>query len=321
MKKNWILFLLSAVLIFALTACQPKPKESFTSAYINLLEAETYEFSTDIHFNLDIPNLPEKDQKGIEDLNNSKITITGKTNTKTKETEMTVKGKMKVKGKTMDLDIPVLIDEQKQLGYLKLDGLADQFGTLINHPDVKFDNFKGKFLEFPLHQDEATSEEKKEKLLKSLNNTIDNLSDSHFKEESLTDKEKEQGVAQKITLSLNDQLIKSVIQQIFKVYQDNLKEKFTKNDLDDVFKHVNFKKSNWTVSLDDKENLLTQQTDFTMGVDVHKKPASFKIKAMTSFSNMDGEVNINIKPEKQDIVTLFEFKTMVGAEIIRARRG
>ncbi|NPC93059.1 hypothetical protein HOO54_12655 [Bacillus sp. WMMC1349] len=320
MKKNWTLFLLSVVLIFALTACQPNPKESFTSAYMNLLQAKTYEFSTDLVLNLNIPNLPDRDQKGIEDLNNSKITITGKTNTKTKETEMTVKGKIKIKGKTMDLDIPVFIDEKKQLGYLKLDGLADHFGILIKHPDVKFDNFKGKFLEFPLHQDEATSEEKKEQLLKSLNRTLDQLSDRHFKEEDLTDKEKEQGAAQKITVSLNDQLIKSVIQQIFKVYEDNLGEKFTKNDLDDVFKHANFKKSNWTVSLDDHEKILNQQTDFEMGVDVHKRPASFKIKAMTSFSNMNGEVKFNI-PEKQDIVTLFEFKTMVGAEIIRSRRG
>ncbi|MDA1475079.1 hypothetical protein [Bacillus changyiensis] len=314
MKKNWLLFLLSSVLVFALAACQQdgaKLKETYTSAYKKMKNAETYEFSTDLGLKVDVSNLSgAEDQKAADMINNAKLTISGKTNTKTKQSEVVFKGKINVFGKPMNFDIPVYMDEKKQIGYIKLDSVIENFGPMIQSKlGLDVTKLKGKYLELPLDEMKTASndtEKMQNDLVKTLQKAVDDISDDKFEKEDLTDKEKKQGATQKITVSIQDEKIKDIMMKVMDTIKQTTGGKTNKEDLEKV-KFENFKV---TSTFDDKDNFLTQDLSMKMAFDQKDYPKSFTITTSTTYKNIDGKVTFSTKPKKDEIVTLPELQGM-----------
>ncbi|NPC93057.1 hypothetical protein HOO54_12645 [Bacillus sp. WMMC1349] len=332
MKKNWILFLMSAVLVFALAACQqdkqaasnskPTLKESYTSAYKKLFTADTYEFTSKVNLKLDIPEQTAIDQEILESLNNSEFTIDGKMNKKTKEVELSFKGKIKVKGQTLDLDIPVYLDQKKQLGYIKADSFAENFGVFVDMPGLKLNSFKGKYLEFSLNdgkKDTGETDTNQKLVMDYLRDSTDKLPESKLKKEELTDTEKKQGAAQKIVISYSDQEAKASIENAIELLGENSEEIIKKDELKDEFKNMTFKKFDLTTTLDKKENLLTETGDISLVTKQDSsKRATIGLTFQTLYKNLNGNVTFSA-PKKEDIVKEDEIKDMVKADVMKSQ--
>ncbi|ASB88930.1 hypothetical protein OZL92_05570 [Bacillus sonorensis] len=318
-KRNWFLFLVVSVFILALAACQQAdPKGSYAAAYKKLAEAEKYDFSSDIGLKVDASNMGAEDKQVAEILNNLKLTVSGKTDSKTKQSEIVLKGQVKVENMTMNFDVPVFMDEKKQVGYIKLDSVLDNFGIFLGTAGMNFDSLKGKYLEFPLEEDQSSSgetEEIQKKLMDSIKKAADNLSSDQFKQADLTDKEKEQGASEKFTFSLNDEEIKKALVKIIEIIGEASEKTLSKEDLNNVkdnLKDLTFKKYKVTTTLDDKKNILSEKADISIDFDIKDFPASIGITTNSSFKEIDGDVTFSHKPKKADIVTEEEAEKLMA---------
>lgn len=322
-KRNWFLFLIISAFVLALAACQQAdPKGSYAVAYKKLAEAEKYDFSADIGLKVDASNMGAEDKQIAEVLNNLKLTVSGKTDSKTKQSEVVLKGQMKVQNMTMNFDVPVFMDEKKQVGYIKLDSVLDNFGLFLGTTGMNFDSLKGKYLEFPLEDDQSSSKEAEDiqkKLMDSIQKGADNLSADQFKTEDLTDKEKEKGASEKITFSLKDEEVKQVVMNVIKIIGDASEKTLSKDDLNNVkdgLKDLTFKKYNVTTTLDDKKNILSQKADVSIDFDIKDFPKSIAITTDSSFKEIDGEVTFSHKPKKSDIVTEEEAQNLMANDAL-----
>ncbi|WFA03293.1 hypothetical protein [Bacillus sp. HSf4] len=320
-KRSWGLFLLLTVFVLALGACQQAdPKGSYAAAYKKLLAAKSYEFSSDIGLNVDASNLGAEDKQIVEMLNNAKLTISGKTNTKTKETEAVIKGQLKVQNMSMDVNVPIYMDEKKQVGYIKIDSVLDSFGVFMGTAGMQFDSLKGKYLEFPLEDDKSSAKETEEiqkQVMESVKKAADDLPADKFEKADLTDKEKDQGAAQKIKFSFTDKEIKSSLMKLIEIVGDASGDTLSKDELNDVkdgLKDITFTKFNVTTTLDDKENLLSEKADVQMDFDIDEFPKSLGLTFSTTYKNIDGDVTFDHKPAKGDIVTEDELENLMAQD-------
>ncbi|KAA6451859.1 hypothetical protein [Bacillus swezeyi] len=320
-KRNWFLFLLLSAFVLALAACQQAdPKGSYAAAYKKLLAADSYEFSSDIGLKVNATNLGAEDKQIADMLNNANITISGKTDAKTKQSEAVIKAQLKVQNMSFDFDIPVYMDEKKQVGYIKIDSVLDSFGIFLGTAGMNFDSVKGKYLEFPLDEDKSSSkdtEEIQKQVMESIQKAADNLPADKFEKSDLTDKEKEQGAKQKVAFSFSDKEIKAAVVKFIEIAGEATGEAVPKKELDNIkdgLKDVTFKKFDVTSTIDDKENLLTENADISLAVDSEKAPQSFGITTSTTYKNIDGDVTFDHKPKKEDIVTEDELQSLMAAD-------
>ncbi|MGG3026949.1 hypothetical protein ABEP03_06960 [Bacillus licheniformis] len=302
-KRIFSLLMLMSAFVLVLAACQQAdPKGSYAAAYKKLISAKSYEFSSDIGLKVDASNLGAEDKQFADMLNDATLTISGKTNAETKQSEAVIKAKLKVQNMSLDFDIPVYMDEKKQVGYIKIDSV------------------KGKYLEFPLEDDKSSSkdtDELQKQLMESIKEAADNLPADKFEKADLTDKEKEQGASQKVAFSFSDKEIKAAVVKFIEIAGKASGEAVPKSELNkikDGLKDVTFKKFDVTSTIDDKENLLTENADISFSVDSKKAPQSFGITASTTYKNIDGDVKFEHKPNKEDIVTEEEFEKLMAQD-------
>ncbi|MCY8348042.1 hypothetical protein MOC74_21710 [Bacillus haynesii] len=318
-KRIFSLLMLMSAFVLVLAACQQAdPKGSYAAAYKKLISAKSYELTSDISLKIDTSNLDDKNLKIAEVLNQSKFTINLKTNMETKESEAVFKGKIKVKNITLDVNVPVYVDEKKQLGYMKLDSFINYSGLLFRTPRMYPENLKGKYLEFSLDEDEPTSEETEEiqkQMMESIQKASENLPEDKFKKAELTNEEKEQGAAQKLTFQFNDKEIKAALIKLIEIAGDATGKTVQKNELANIkegFQNITFKKFDVTSTIDNKENLLTEKANISVAVDNKDVQRSFDINAFTTYKNIDGKITFDHKPKKEDIVTEEEFRNMTS---------
>ena len=320
-KRIFSLLMLMSAFVLVLAACQQAdPKGSYAAAYKKLISAKSYEFSSDIGLKVDASNLGAEDKQVADMLNDATLTISGKTNAETKQSEAVIKAKLKVQNMSLDFDIPVYMDEKKQVGYIKIDSVLDSFGFFLGTAGMNFDSVKGKYLEFPLEDDKSSSkdtDELQKQLMESIKEAADNLPADKFEKADLTDKEKEQGAAQKVAFSFSDKEIKAAVVKFIEIAGKASGEAVPKSELNkikDGLKDVTFKKFDVTSTIDDKENLLTENADISFSVDSKKAPQSFGITASTTYKNIDGDVKFEHKPNKEDIVTEEEFEKLMAKD-------
>nr|MDH3163650.1 hypothetical protein [Bacillus licheniformis] len=216
-KRIFSLLMLMSAFVLVLGACQQADPKGSYAAYKKLISAKSYEFSSDIGLKVDASNLGAEDKQFADMLNDATLTISGKTNAETKQSEAVIKAKLKVQNMSLDFDIPVYMDEKKQVGYIKIDSVLDSFGIFLGTAGMNFDSVKGKYLEFPLEDDKSSSkdtDELQKQLMESIKEATDNLPADKFEKADLTDKEKEQGASQKVAFSFSDKEIKVCGRQV-----------------------------------------------------------------------------------------------------------
>ncbi|MDA7027829.1 hypothetical protein PJ311_14715 [Bacillus sp. CLL-7-23] len=319
MKKNWLLLLITSVLVFALAACQQvDPKQSYTTAFKKMLDSKIYDFSTDIDINIDTSNLTGVSKEVAEVFNNADLTVDFKANKDTKQSQFIFKGKFSYRNLSMNFNVPVYLDENKKRGYIKLDSLIENFGIILGPSTVqRLESVKGKYLEFPLEKGDYRSqdtEKVKRLFLKSLETFADDFPQDKFKEEDLTDKEKQQGTEQRITLSFSDKEIKDAYTHFAKQFGKELNHPIKESDLSDLqqeLKEVKFKKFNMTTSINKEKSLQHLTTDVSIGVDNKDFQGDFNIKFSTAYNSLDRKVKFEYKPEEDQIVTMDELEGLV----------
>ncbi|MDA7027824.1 hypothetical protein PJ311_14690 [Bacillus sp. CLL-7-23] len=342
MKKKWTLLVLISVFVLALAACQQggdkktasqkseqkkteqkitDPKQLFTTAYKNTQDAKTFDVSADIDINVDPSSIKDENKEFVEVINNAKLKADVRGNTETKQYEVVLKSKFSYQGLSMDINLPVYIDENKQHCYVKVDSMIKSFGFVLNAKGINLESVKDKYLEVPIEyyqQQQITSqktEEIKQKTLESLGK-ID-IPKDNFKKEELTDKEKQQGAAHKITLSFSDENFKALFINFVNVLGEAMNKPIKDNkmsQLKDGLKKINFKKMNFTATIDDKNAFQNFNTDILVNVGQFEKgnfSGDIGLKLSTTYNSVNGDITFKYKPKENQIVTQAELNKLL----------
>ncbi|MDA7027828.1 hypothetical protein PJ311_14710 [Bacillus sp. CLL-7-23] len=270
---------------------------------------------TDIDINIDTSQLYGTQKKFVKMLNNAKITVDVRGNEETKQSEVVFRGKYTYVSFSKDFNLPIYLDENKHVGYLKLDDLLENFGMFIGTNSRNLESVKDKYLEFPLEERNHLSSQKtaelKRTLLKSIRNIANDFPQDKFKEGNLTDKEKQQGTAQKVTLSLNDKDSKGTLIKIAEDIGKAIDKPFSDSDLNNMkedLKDITFKKMNFTTKIDDKGILKNLTTDLLVNID-NQSDIGFKFS--TTFHSTNGNVQFKHKPKADQIITEEQLQSLL----------
>ncbi|NPC93060.1 hypothetical protein HOO54_12660 [Bacillus sp. WMMC1349] len=342
MKKKWTLLVLISVFVLALTACQqggdqkaashktteqketePKkitdPKQLFTTAYTNTQNAKTFDVSTDIDINIDPSSVKEKYKKFIEAINSAKLKADVKGNTETKQYEVVLKGKFSYKGLSMNINLPTYIDENKQLCYVKVDGMIKSFGFILEAKGINLESIKDKYIEAPIEYDKQLTSQKTEELKQKSLETLEkiDLPKDNFKKEELTEKEKQQGAAHKITLSFSDENIKALFINFVNALGEAMNKPLPDNmmtQLKNGLKKINFKKLDFAATIDDKNTFQNFNANILINVGQLENSnfaGDIGLKLSTTYNNVNGDITFKYKPNENQIVTQAELKELL----------
>ncbi|MDA1475077.1 hypothetical protein [Bacillus changyiensis] len=322
-KKKWSCVWLILAFVLVLAACQQDanhkttegkvtdPKQLYTTAFQKMLNAKTYDSSIDADINIDTSNLQGEYKEIADVINNAKLTVDIKANEETKQSELVFKGKFSYENLSMDFNVPVYLDENKQRGYIKLDNALKSFGIFLGTSENHLKSVKNKYLEFSLEEDQPlnphTEERLKRKLQESLIKAMDDIPQDNFKKS-------QQGSAQKVTLSLSNKGFKTFIMNYLDVCGETLKDPLTDtemNQLKDFFEKINFKKLSMTATMDNKEYIHNFDTDILLHVDHNDFTGDIGFKLSTSYKNINGDVTLKYKPNKDQILTEDEFEELM----------
>ncbi|MDA1475074.1 hypothetical protein [Bacillus changyiensis] len=340
MKKKWTLFVLISVFVLALAACQQgdqkaasqkpteqkkteqkitDPKQLFTTAYKNTQAAKTFDVSADIDINVDPSSIKDEDKEFVEVINNAKLKADVKGNTETKQYEVVLKSKFSYQGLSMDINLPVYIDENKQHCYVKVDSMIKSFGFVLNAKGINLESVKDKYLEVPIEYDQQITSQKTEEVKQKTLETLGKIDipKDNFKKEELTDKEKQQGAAHKITLSFSDENFKALFINFVNVLGEAMNKPIKDNkmnQLKDGLKKINFKKMNFTATIDDKNAFKNFNTDILVNVGQFEKDnfsGDIGFKLSTTYKNVNGDITFKYKPKENQIVTQAELNKLL----------
>jgi predicted small lipoprotein YifL len=325
--KKLLALIVTAAMAFALIGCgQEDPKELYTNAYAQLEKAETYETETTINVDLDIEAFAQgetfnsEERQIMEAINSADLVMNTVVDVKGKKQELTMDLSFELGFIKPEINLTMLMDLNNNTVYFDLSKLYSEFWFLLVENGMVPSSLDLSVLEdhIVVADMKQLAEQSGEELnleqstsingYKILNDIIAKKKSSDFKVEELTKNDRKKNAENKVTLTLTEQDIKSIIMDVLSSMNTEEGDlAVIEDDIDEMFNE--FKISDFKITtLFDEDGMIIEEKH-SVTIEHSTEPGSISFEIDNAYKNVNKAVKFKIDPDNDkqvDMMNLFQ---------------
>lgn len=301
MKKFFSSLIFIAVLLLAACGESKSDKEVVSDAFKSMMEAKSYEATSDIKLNLEADINDPFVAPYIQMINDIELSLDTIFDSEKELQEIVVHFTGTISPMTFSLDLPILQDLSNGTMYIATDSLVDNFGMMFGLPE----DIKGKIIAIEaddLDGEFINADEDIEKAQKVVLDFLNEKSDDDFSKDGNV-----------YTVKFNEDDLVAFVQALLKAFDDE----FTAQDLEDFkqelekgLEQIDFNQFEVQLTVE-KDELKAMKFVIDVGVEDEGESISIGLTIDTQYKSLNKAVEFSIDPENSEIIDMTELEEIM----------
>lgn len=301
MKKFFSSLIFIAVLLLAACGESKSDKEVVSDAFKSMMEAKSYEATSDIKLNLEADINDPFVAPYIQMINDIELSLDTIFDSEKELQEIVVHFTGTISPMTFNLDLPILQDLSNGTMYIATDSLVDNFGMMFGLPE----DIKGKIIAIEaddLDGEFINADEDIEKAQKVVLDFLNEKSDDDFSKDGNV-----------YTVKFNEDDLVAFVQALLKAFDDE----FTAQDLEDFkqelekgLEQIDFNQFEVQLTVE-KDELKAMKFVIDVGVEDEGESISIGLTIDTQYKSLNKAVEFSIDPENSEIIDMTELEEIM----------
>lgn len=301
MKKFFSSLIFIAVLLLAACGESKSDKEVISDAFKSMMEAKSYEATSDIKLNLEADINDPFVAPYIQMINDIELSLDTIFDSEKELQEIVVHFTGTISPMTFSLDLPILQDLSNGTMYIATDSLVDNFGMMFGLPE----DIKGKIIAIEaddLDGEFINADEDIEKAQKVVLDFLNEKSDDDFSKNGNV-----------YTVKFNEDDLVAFVHALLKAFDDE----FTAQDLEDFkqelekgLEQIDFNQFEVQLTVE-KDELKAMKFVIDVGVEDEGESISIGLTIDTQYKSLNKAVEFSIDPENSEIIDMTELEEIM----------
>lgn len=301
MKKFFSSLIFIAVLLLAACGESKSDKEVVSDAFKSMMEAKSYEATSDIKLNLEADINDPFVAPYIQMINDIELSLDTIFDSEKELQEIVVHFTGTISPMTFSLDLPILQDLSNGTMYIATDSLVDNFGMMFGLPE----DIKGKIIAIEaddLDGEFINADEDIEKAQKVVLDFLNEKSDDDFSKNGNV-----------YTVKFNEDDLVAFVHALLKAFDDE----FTAQDLEDFkqelekgLEQIDFNQFEVQLTVE-KDELKAMKFVIDVGVEDEGESISIGLTIDTQYKSLNKAVEFSIDPENSEIIDMTELEEIM----------
>lgn len=301
MKKFFSSLIFIAVLLLAACGESKSDKEVISDAFKSMMEAKSYEATSDIKLNLEADINDPFVAPYIQMINDIELSLDTIFDSEKELQEIVVHFTGTISPMTFSLDLPILQDLSNGTMYIATDSLVDNFGMMFGLPE----DIKGKIIAIEaddLDGEFINADEDIEKAQKVVLDFLNEKSDDDFSKDGNV-----------YTVKFNEDDLVAFVHALLKAFDDE----FTAQDLEDFkqelekgLEQIDFNQFEVQLTVE-KDELKAMKFVIDVGVEDEGESISIGLTIDTQYKSLNKAVEFSIDPENSEIIDMTELEEIM----------
>lgn len=301
MKKFFSSLIFIAVLLLAACGESKSDKEVVSDAFKSMMEAKSYEATSDIKLNLEADINDPFVAPYIQMINDIELSLDTIFDSEKELQEIVVHFTGTISPMTFSLDLPILQDLSSGTMYIATDSLVDNFGMMFGLPE----DIKGKIIAIEaddLDGEFINADEDIEKAQKVVLDFLNEKSDDDFSKDGNV-----------YTVKFNEDDLVAFVHALLKAFDDE----FTAQDLEDFkqelekgLEQIDFNQFEVQLTVE-KDELKAMKFVIDVGVEDEGESISIGLTIDTQYKSLNKAVEFSIDPENSEIIDMTELEEIM----------
>lgn len=301
MKKFFSSLIFIAVLLLAACGESKSDKEVVSDAFKSMMEAKSYEATSDIKLNLEADINDPFVAPYIQMINDIELSLDTIFDSEKELQEIVVHFTGTISPMTFSLDLPILQDLSNGTMYIATDSLVDNFGMMFGLPE----DIKGKIIAIEaddLDGEFINADEDIEKAQKVVLDFLNEKSDDDFSKDGNV-----------YTVKFNEDDLVAFVHALLKAFDDE----FTAQDLEDFkqelekgLEQIDFNQFEVQLTVE-KDELKAMKFVIDVGVEDEGESISIGLTIDTQYKSLNKAVEFSIDPENSEIIDMTELEEIM----------
>lgn len=301
MKKFFSSLIFIAVLLLAACGESKSDKEVISDAFKSMMEAKSYEATSDIKLNLEADINDPFVAPYIQMINDIELSLDTIFDSEKELQEIVVHFTGTISPMTFSLDLPILQDLSSGTMYIATDSLVDNFGMMFGLPE----DIKGKIIAIEaddLDGEFINADEDIEKAQKVVLDFLNEKSDDDFSKDGNV-----------YTVKFNEDDLVAFVHALLKAFDDE----FTAQDLEDFkqelekgLEQIDFNQFEVQLTVE-KDELKAMKFVIDVGVEDEGESISIGLTIDTQYKSLNKAVEFSIDPENSEIIDMTELEEIM----------
>lgn len=301
MKKFFSSLIFIAVLLLAACGESKSDKEVISDAFKSMMEAKSYEATSDIKLNLEADINDPFVAPYIQMINDIELSLDTIFDSEKELQEIVVHFTGTISPMTFNLDLPILQDLSNGTMYIATDSLVDNFGMMFGLPE----DIKGKIIAIEaddLDGEFINADEDIEKAQKVVLDFLNEKSDDDFSKDGNV-----------YTVKFNEDDLVAFVHALLKAFDDE----FTAQDLEDFkqelekgLEQIDFNQFEVQLTVE-KDELKAMKFVIDVGVEDEGESISIGLTIDTQYKSLNKAVEFSIDPENSEIIDMTELEEIM----------